>query len=442
MNVMASFEEKYQEEPEFLQAVLSFIEEIEPVLEEQPNLIEQHFLEYITSPERIIIFKVPWMDDDDILQVNTGYRVQFSSVNGPYKGGLRFHPSVNLSILKFLAFEQVFKNILTGLPIGGAKGGSDFDPKGKSDQEIMRFCQSFMTELSQYIGPNLDVPAGDMGVGAQEIGYMYGQYKRLLGPAPGVITGKPVSMGGSLCRAEATGFGLVYFLQQMLEHQEDSLDGKRVIISGSGNVACHAALKVQELGGYVVAMSDSDSAVYTEDGLDVEEIYDLKMTDKGRISDYAENHEDAEHISGSVWDARIDADIALPCATQNEVNIDQAKNLVEHGVAYFVEGANMPTTVDAIRYLQKANVFFAPGKAANAGGVAVSALEMSQNAQKLSWSFEEVDQQLHQIMDRIFKECMEACEKYGEKDALNLAQGADIAAFLKLVEKIQFQGMV
>ena len=441
-HLMNTFQEKYANEPEFLQAVASFMEGVEPLLSQEPQLQNSAFFEYVTSPERVIIFRVPWRDDHDQIQINTGYRVQFSSVNGPYKGGLRFHPSVSLSVLKFLAFEQVFKNILTGLPIGGAKGGADFDPKGKSDAEVERFCQSFMTELAKHIGPDLDVPAGDIGVGGREIGYLYGQYKRLMGPAPGVITGKPVSMGGSLGRTEATGYGLVYFLQEMLKFQDDSFEGKRVIISGSGNVAYYAALKVQELGGRVVAMSDSDAAIYSELGLNLDTVHDLKIAKRQRLRDYANEHGGTQVIAGSVWDADIEADIALPCATQNEITLEQAKRLVANGIVYVAEGANMPTTSQAVDFFQSSKVFFAPGKAANAGGVAVSAMEMSQNAQRLSWSFERVDQQLHEIMVDIFRQCVRASQKYSRGNQVDLVQGADIASFMKLYEKIQFQGMV
>ena len=439
---LETVKKKYSNEPEFLQAVESFLEGIAPVLQHHPEYMENGLLDYILSPERVITFRVPWIDDQGHLKVNTGYRVQFSSVNGPYKGGLRFHPTVNVSILKFLAFEQIFKNILTGLPIGGGKGGSDFNPKGKSDQEIMRFCQSFMTELSKYIGPELDVPAGDIGVGSREIGYLYGQYKRLKGPHPGVITGKPVSMEGSLGRTEATGYGLVYFLQEMLDYHDDTLEGKYVMISGSGNVAYHAAVKVQELGGRVVAMSDSDAAIYSENGLNLDTINDLKVTDRRRISDYAQEHGDTQVHQGSIWDMDIQADIALPCATQNEINEDQAQRLIKNDVKYLAEGANMPTTAEAIEVLIKNRVYFAPGKAANAGGVTVSAFEMIQNAQKVAWSFEEVDEKLQATMQNIFQQCVDASVKYYPDQAINLLRGADIASFERLVEKIQFQGMV
>ena len=431
---------KYPHEVEFLQAVELMFEAIEPVIEAHPEFETASLLEQMIEPERIISFRVPWVDDQGQVQVNTGYRVQFNSANGPYKGGLRFHPSVNQSILKFLAFEQVFKNILTGLPIGGGKGGADFDPKGKSDQEVMRFCQSFMTELSGYIGPDFDVPAGDIGVGAREIGYLYGQYKRLQGPQAGVLTGKPVSMGGSLGRTQATGFGLVYFLEHLLKLDGELLESKRVIISGSGNVAYHAALKVHQLGGRVVAMSDSDSAIYSDLGLNLDTVSDLKIDGRDRISKYVEEHKDAKNFEGSIWDLDIEADIALPCASQNEISDQQAKRLIKNGIKYLAEGANMPTSPEAVKILQEAGVGYAPGKAANAGGVAVSALEMSQNAMRLSWSFEEVDHHLHEIMANIFDQCLSASQEYC--DHIDLAKGADIAAFLKLAELMQAQGLV
>lgn len=441
LSVMNKVQNSYPHEREFLQAVQAFLEAVEPVVEAHPEYEAAGLLEQMVEPERIISFRVPWLDDQGRVQVNTGYRVQFNSANGPYKGGLRFHPSANQSILKFLGFEQIFKNVLTGLPMGGAKGGSNFDPKGKSDQEVMRFCQSFMTELANHIGPNLDVPAGDIGVGAREIGYLYGQYKRLQGPQPGVLTGKPISMGGSLGRASATGYGLVYFLEHMLHYKDQSLEGKRVIISGSGNVAYHAALKVQELGGRVIAMSDSDSTVYSDLGLNLDTINDIKFENRGRIAEYTEYHNDAVNVPGSVWDLDLEAEIALPCASQNEISADQAKRLIKNGVQFLAEGANMPTTLEAVQILQEAGVLYAPGKAANAGGVAVSGLEMSQNSMRLAWSEEEVDARLHEIMTNIFRQCYQASKLYCG-DHLDLAKGADIAAFLKLADLMLAQGLV
>lgn len=430
----------YEHETEFLQAVKEFLEAVEPVIETHPEYEELAVLERITEPERIISFRVPWVDDQGKVQVNRAYRVQFSSLNGPYKGGIRFHPTVNQSVMKFLAFEQIFKNALTGLPIGGGKGGSDFDPKGKSDNEVMRFTQSFMTELQKYLGADFDIPAGDIGVGAREIGYMYGQYKRLNAITPGVLTGKPIPMGGSYGRTEATGYGLVYFLLEMLQEVGQSLDDKRVIISGSGNVAYYAAQKVIELGGIVVTLSDSTGAIYSQDGIDLETVKAIKIDGRGRISEYVEKHPDASYYEGSVWDLDIQADIALPCATQNEINQDQAQRIVNNGVQFVAEGANMPSDSAAIRVYKENKVYYGPGKAANAGGVAVSALEMSQNSQRLQWTTEDVDKQLKGIMKQIFKQTLDASIKYNLDH--DYAAGADIASFDKLVQLMLINGVI
>lgn len=438
--VYAELEQRFSHEVEFLQAVKEFFECIEPVVEAHPEYEAQAILERLIEPERIISFRVPWVDDKGHVQVNRGYRVQFNSLVGPYKGGLRFHPTVNQSILKFLGFEQIFKNSLTGLPIGGGKGGSDFDPKGKSDNEVMRFCQSFMTELSKHISETLDVPAGDIGVGAREIGYLYGQYKRLCGPEAGVLTGKPLIAGGSLVRPEATGYGLVYFLREMLTEVNESLTGKKVIISGSGNVAYFAARKVEELGGVVVSLSDSTSAIYDPNGIDLDTVKQLKVDGRERIAKYMEFHPEATHIEGSVWNYDIQADVALPCATQNEINGEQAERLARNGVRFVAEGANMPSDADATKTYKKAGIFYGPGKAANAGGVAVSALEMSQNAQRLRWSFEQVDEQLQGIMRNIFATCLQASARYGKKR--DYAAGADIASFETIVELMHIHGVV
>ncbi|MDO4432152.1 MAG: NADP-specific glutamate dehydrogenase [Aerococcaceae bacterium] len=438
--VYADLEKRLGHESEFLQAVKEFFECIEPVVAEHPEYEAQAILERLIEPERIISFRVPWLDDKGNVQVNRGYRVQFSSLVGPYKGGLRFHPTVNQSILKFLGFEQIFKNSLTGLPIGGGKGGSDFDPKGKSDNEVMRFCQSFMTELSKYIGPDLDVPAGDIGVGAREIGYLFGQYKRLRGPEAGVLTGKPIAANGSLGRPEATGYGLVYFVREMLAEVGETISGKKVSISGSGNVAYFAAKKVTELGGIVVSMSDSDNGIYDPNGIDLETIATLKVEGRERISRYLESHPHATHIEGSLWNYDIPADIALPCATQNEINAEQAERLIKNGVRFVAEGANMPSDSDAIKVYKQHNIYYGPGKAANAGGVAVSALEMSQNSQRLHWTFEQVDQELEQIMKNIFATCLEASNRYNLDH--DYAAGADIASFEKIVDLMQIHGLI
>ena len=427
-------------ESEFHQAVSEVLESLEPVIEKHPEYIENGVMDMIVEPERIIKFRVPWIDDEGKIRVNRGFRIQFNSAIGPYKGGIRFHPSVNESIIKFLGFEQTFKNSLTGLPVGGGKGGSDFDPKGKSDREIMRFCQSFMTELSKYIGADTDVPAGDIGVGAREIGYMFGQYKRLRDEYTGVLTGKGLTYGGSLARKEATGFGLCYFTDEMLRANGKSFKGARVVISGSGNVAIYAAQKAMELGAVVVAMSDSNGYVTDEDGINLDLIKEIKEVRRERISEYASESETAFYRVGckNIWS--VPCDIALPCATQNELDLEGAKQLVKNGCFALAEGANMPTTPDAVAYLQENGVLFAPAKAANAGGVATSALEMSQNSMRYSWTFEEVDSKLHDIMKNIYKNAANAAKEYGMEG--NLVAGANIAGFLKVAEAMKAQGAV
>ena len=425
-------------EAEFHQAVREVFESLEPVIKKNPSYLEDKTLERICEPERQIIFRVPWVDDQGTVQVNRGFRVEFNSALGPYKGGLRFHPSVYLGIIKFLGFEQIFKNSLTGLPIGGGKGGSDFDPKGKSDREIMAFCQSFMTELARHIGPNTDVPAGDIGTGAREIGYMFGQYKRLRNEWTGVLTGKGLSFGGSLARTEATGYGAVYFLTHMLAEKNDSLAGKTVCISGSGNVATYAAQKAQQLGATVVTVSDSSGYVYDPEGIDVELLKDVKEVRRARIEEYADARPSATFFPGErPWSQKCD--IAMPCATQNELELADVQKLVANGTKYVVEGANMPTTLEATNYLIENGVFFAPGKAANAGGVAVSGLEMSQNAEHLSWTFEEVDSKLQGIMESIYTAASEAAATYGHPG--NLVFGANIAGFLKVANAMMAQGV-
>lgn len=432
--------EKYSHEPEFLQAVKEFFDAIEPVVAEHPEYEENSILERLVEPERIISFRVPWVDDEGKVQVNTGYRVQYHSLNGPYKGGIRFHPSVNQSIMKFLGFEQTFKNSLTELPIGGGKGGADFDPRGKSNNEIMRFCQSFMTELSRYLGSSLDVPAGDIGVAGREVGYMYGQYKRLKGPEQGVFTGKPIPMGGSLGRTEATGHGVVYFLNEVLKEDGVSIKGQRVIVSGAGTVALYAARKVQELGGIVLSISDSKSAIYAKDGLDVATI-DESLNPDDRATQYdTDKNPGVEKYDGSIYDVEFDADIVLPCATQNEIDLNRAKNIVKNGVKYVVEGANMPNSPEAIHEYKANGLRFGPGKAANAGGVGVSALEMSQNAMRLSWSKEKVDEELHKIMENIFKQCLDASTRYGFDH--DYEKGANIASFENIAELMMLHGVI
>ena len=440
LNLLQEVKLRNKGEDEFYQAVYEVLEGLEPVIDAHPEYVDCGVLSMLVEPERVIKFRVPWVDDNGNVRVNRGYRVQFNSAIGPYKGGIRFHPSVNESIIKFLGFEQTFKNSLTGLPIGGGKGGSDFDPKGKSNNEIMRFCQSFMTELSKYIGADTDVPAGDIGVGAREIGYMFGQYKRLRDEYTGVLTGKGLTYGGSLARKEATGFGLCYFVDEMLSANGKTFKGARVVISGSGNVAIYAAQKAMELGATVVAMSDSDGYVVDDDGIDLDLIKEIKEVKRERISEYASERESAVYHVGckDIWN--VPCDIALPCATQNELDLDGAKALVANGCYAVAEGANMPSTPEAVSYFISNGILFAPAKAANAGGVATSALEMSQNSMRYSWSFEEVDQKLHNIMKNIFKACSEAAKEYGMEG--NLAVGANIAGFLKVAEAMKAQGVV
>ncbi len=426
-------------EPEFIQAATEVLTSLEPVIEANPQYEAAGILERITEPERQIKFRVPWVDDSGKVQVNRGYRVQFNSAIGPYKGGLRFHPSVNLGVIKFLGFEQIFKNSLTSLPIGGGKGGSDFDPKGKSNNEVMAFCQSFMTELTRHIGADTDVPAGDIGVGAREIGYMYGQYKRLRNAYEGVLTGKGLNYGGSLARTEATGYGLLYFTDAMLRKNGHSMEGKTIVISGSGNVAIYAAQKATELGGKVVTMSDSTGWIFDAEGLDLAAIKEIKEVNRARLSEYKKYRPNSEYHEGKgVW--TVKCDIALPCATQNELDEDDAKTLVANGVTAVAEGANMPSTLGATEVFIKAGVLFGPGKAANAGGVATSALEMSQNSQRLSWTFEEVDAKLKSIMENIFKQADEAAEKYGHSK--NYVVGSNIAGFVKVADTMLAQGVV
>lgn len=436
---MTQVKSKDAHEPEFIQAVQEVAEAIIPFMNENPKYNSAKLLERMVEPERVIMFRVPWLDDEGNVQVNRGFRVEFNSAIGPYKGGLRFHPSVNLGILKFLGFEQVFKNSLTTLPMGGGKGGSDFNPKGKSDNEVMRFCQSFMTELCKHIGPNTDVPAGDIGVGGREIGYMFGQYKRIRNEFTGVLTGKGINWGGSLIRPEATGYGCVYFAQNMLAVKGDSFEGKTVAISGAGNVAQYACEKATELGAKVVTLSDSSGYIYDADGIDAEKlafVMELKNVKRGRIKEYAEKY-GCEFHEGRPW--AVNCDIALPCATQNELNGDEAKVLVVNGCACVSEGANMPSTPEAIEVFQEAKILFAPGKASNAGGVATSGLEMSQNSLRLSWTREEVDAKLKTIM----KDIHEACVEYGSEGGyVDYVKGANIAGFVKVADAMLDQGVV
>ena len=427
-------------EPEFHQAVKEVLDSLKVVIDKNEEEYRKlSILERLVEPERIISFKVPWIDDNGTVQVNKGYRVQFNSAIGPYKGGLRFHPSVNQGILKFLGFEQTFKNSLTGLPIGGGKGGSNFDPKGKSDREVMAFCQSFMTELCKYIGADTDVPAGDIGVGGREIGYLFGQYKRIRGLYEGVLTGKGLSFGGSLIRTEATGYGVVYMLNEIAKAHNDSVEGKTIVVTGSGNVAIYAVEKATQLGAKVVAMNDSNGYVYDPNGINLDVVKDIKEVKRGRIKEYADRVEGATYTEGlGIWN--IKCDIYLPCATQNELGLDGAKTLVANGCKYVVEGANMPTTLDATTYLQENGVLFMPVKAANAGGVATPALEMSQNSMRLSWTREEVDEKLHNIMIDIFHKADDAAKRYGMED--NYVVGANIAGFEKVVDSMKAQGIV
>ena len=437
--VIESVVTKNPSEPEFHQAVKEVLESLRPVIEENEEVYRREaLLERIVNPERQFKFRVPWVDDKGQVQVNTGYRVQFNSSIGPYKGGLRFHPSVNLGIIKFLGFEQIFKNSLTGLPIGGGKGGSDFDPKGKSDREIMAFCQSFMTELCKYIGADTDVPAGDIGVGGREIGYLFGQYKRIRGLYEGVLTGKGLTYGGSLARTEATGYGLLYLTEELLKLNGIELAGKTCAVSGSGNVAIYAIQKAHQLGAKVVTCSDSNGWVYDPDGIDVDALKEIKEVKRARLTEYKNYRPNSEYHEGrGVWSVKVD--IALPCATQNELHLEDAKQLVANGCLAVCEGANMPTTLEATEYLQQNKVIFAPGKAANAGGVATSALEMSQNSERLSWTFEEVDAKLHDIMVNIFHNLDDAAKRYGFEG--NYVVGANIAGFEKVANAMLAQGI-
>lgn len=437
-NVIEQVKEKNPNEPEFIQAVTEVLTSLKPVIESNPAYEKAGLLERIVEPERVVMFRVPWVDDAGNVHVNRGYRVQFNSCLGPYKGGLRLHPSVNLGIIKFLGFEQIFKNSLTTLPMGGGKGGCDFDPKGKSDMEVMRFCQSFMTELYRHIGPDTDVPAGDIGTGAREIGYLFGQYKRLTNTWSSVLTGKGLSYGGSLARTEATGYGAVYFLLNMLADRGEDIRGKVVTVSGSGNVAQYAVQKAEQLGANVVTVSDSSGYVYDPDGIDFDTLVEVKQVMRGRVSDYAKRRPNAVYHEGQrPWGERCD--IAMPCATQNELHLSDAKALASNGCRYVVEGANMPTTLEATKYLKDNDVFFAPGKAANAGGVATSGLEMSQNHEHLSWTFEEVDDKLHSIMDSIYASAASAAREYGHEG--DLVFGANIAGFLKVADAMMAQGV-
>lgn len=437
--VLADLKAKNPDQPEFIQAATEVLDALAPVVNNDPKYQKTSLLERLVEPERQIMFRIPWVDDHGQVHVNRGYRVQFNSAIGPYKGGLRLHPSVNLSIIKFLGFEQIFKNSLTGLPIGGAKGGSDFDPKGKSDMEVMRFCQAFMNELYKYVGADEDVPAGDIGTGAREVGYLYGQYKKLTNRSEGVLTGKGLSFGGSLARTEATGYGLVYITEEMLKDHGKDLKGARVAVSGSGNVAIYAMEKAQQLGAKVICCSDSTGYVIDENGIDVEAVKQIKEVDRKRISVYAESHPTATYAEGSVWDA-VTCDVALPCATQNEIHAAQAQRLVDTGCYAVCEGANMPTDAAATEVFLQKHILFLPGKASNAGGVATSALEMGQNSIRSSWTFDEVDAKLQGIMVNIYHNMKEACEKYNAPD--NFVVGANIAGFMKVADAMMAQGVV
>ena len=437
--VLADLKAKNPDQPEFIQAATEVLDALAPVVNNDPKYQKTGLLERLVEPERQIMFRIPWVDDHGQVHVNRGYRVQFNSAIGPYKGGLRLHPSVNLSIIKFLGFEQIFKNSLTGLPIGGAKGGSDFDPKGKSDMEVMRFCQAFMNELYKYVGADEDVPAGDIGTGAREVGYLYGQYKKLTNRSEGVLTGKGLSFGGSLARTEATGYGLVYITEEMLKDHNKDLKGARVAVSGSGNVAIYAMEKAQQLGAKVICCSDSTGYVIDENGIDVEAVKQIKEVDRKRISVYAESHPSATYAEGSVWDA-VTCDVALPCATQNEIHAAQAQRLVDTGCYAVCEGANMPTDAAATEVFLQKHILFLPGKASNAGGVATSALEMGQNSIRSSWTFDEVDAKLQGIMVNIYHNMKEACEKYDAPD--NFVVGANIAGFMKVADAMMAQGVV
>ncbi|MDY3619482.1 NADP-specific glutamate dehydrogenase [Agathobaculum sp.] len=437
--IYETVEKRNPNEPEFQQAVFEVLESLQPVIEQRPELESCGIMERLVEPERMITFRVPWVDDNGKIQVNRGYRVQFNSAIGPYKGGLRFHPSVCASVVKFLGFEQCFKNSLTGLPMGGGKGGADFDPKGKSDHEVMRFCQSFITELSKHIGQFTDVPAGDIGVGGREVGYMYGQYKRLQNEFTGVLTGKGLTFGGSLARTEATGYGLCYYMKEMLAYKGTSFEGKTVAVSGSGNVAIYACEKATQLGAKVVTMSDSSGFIFDPNGIQLDIVKDIKEVKRGRIKEYA------DRVPGSTFTAgekpwSVKCDIALPCATQNELDEAAAKTLIANGCKFVAEGANMPSTPEAVIAFQQGGVFFGPAKAANAGGVATSGLEMSQNSLRLSWTFEEVDERLHGIMKNIFKCCIDSAEQFGHKD--DLVMGANIGGFNKIADAMMAQGIV
>lgn len=438
--IFTTVEKRNAGETEYLQAVKANFESLVPVLIKEPKYMEHGVVEQLVEPERTITFRVPWVDDNGKVQVNRGFRVQFNSAIGPYKGGIRFHPSVNESIVKFLGFEQIFKNSLSGMPIGGGKGGADFDPKGKSDNEIRRFCQSFMTELANYIGPDTDVPAGDIGVGPREIGYLFGQYKRLQGGYPaGVLTGKGIEYGGSLGRKEATGYGAIYFVNEMLKSKNETLSGKNVIISGSGNVAIYAIEKAQEYGANVIACSDSSGFIYDKSGIHLDTVKQIKEIDRSRISEYTKHHPDAEYFEGcdKIWGVK--ADIALPCATQNEIDAASAQKLVDNGVLLVAEGANMPSTKEAIDIFQANNIQFGPGKAVNAGGVATSALEMTQNSMRLAWTFEEVDEKLQEIMKAIFQRANDAAKEFSTEG--NLIAGSDIAGFVRVADVMIMHGV-
>ena len=439
LSVLDGLKARNAHEPEFLQAVEEVLESLEPVVDADPRYEQQNIIGRMVEPERVVMFRVPWVDDQGKVQVNRGYRVQFNSAIGPYKGGLRFHPTVNLSVIKFLGFEQVFKNSLTTLPMGGGKGGSDFDPKGKSDAEVMRFCQSFMTELYRHIGPDTDVPAGDIGVGAREIGYLFGQYKKIRNEWSGVLTGKGLSYGGSLARTEATGFGLCYFADAQLKDNSQSFQGKRVVISGSGNVAIYANQKATQLGGKVIAMCDSNGYIVDENGIDYKLIQEIKEVKRARIKTYLDYVPSAKYVEGcsGIW--TVPCDIALPCATQNELNAESAKALIANGCIGVFEGANMHCTPEAITAIKGAGLMFSPAKASNAGGVATSGLEMSQNSGRISWTFEEVDSKLKNIMEGIYKACADAAEKYGMKG--DIQAGANIAGFLKVADAMLWQGI-
>ena len=439
--ILEGLKQRNANESEFLQAATEILESISPVFDKHPEYEKAGLLERFVEPERVILFRIPWVDDQGKVQVNRGYRVQFNSAIGPYKGGLRFHPSVNLSILKFLGFEQVLKNSLTGLPIGGGKGGSDFDPKGKSDREVMAFCQSLMTELYRHIGADTDVPAGDIGVGGREIGYLYGQYKRITGLYEGVLTGKGLSYGGSLARTQATGYGLCYFVKNMLEANGKTLSGQTVVVSGSGNVAIYACEKATQMGAKVIAMSDSNGYVYDKDGIKLDVVKQIKEVERGRIKEYAARVPGAEYHEGcrGIW--TIPCDVALPCATQNELDAEGAKALIANGCFAVGEGANMPSTLEATELFLQNGILFAPGKAANAGGVATSALEMCQNSARLSWTFDEVDEKLKGIMANIFAKCAEAAKEYGDKPT-NYVVGANIAGYLMVAAAMMAQGNV